>query len=55
MAPKIKITKNDIISTAIAIVREKGSEALNARAVASSLECSTQPIFSNFKDMKELK
>ncbi len=55
MAPKIKITKNDIISTAIAIVREKGSEALNARAVASSLECSTQPIFSNFKDMNELK
>lgn len=28
---------------------------MNARNIASKLECSTQPIFSNFKNMDELK
>ncbi|MBR6650802.1 MAG: TetR/AcrR family transcriptional regulator [Clostridia bacterium] len=55
MPPKVKITKEDIIKTAIDIVRDKGAEAINARNVAAVLNCSTQPIFSNFENMDELK
>ena len=55
MAPKIKITKEDIINAALDIVRESGAHALNARMIAEVLECSTQPIFSNFVTMDELR
>ena len=55
MPPKVKITKEDIIKTAIELVREQGENAINARAVANALNCSTQPIFSNFATMEELR
>ncbi|QXE17931.1 TetR-like C-terminal domain-containing protein [Clostridium sp. 001] len=55
MAPKIKIAKADIITASLAIVRESGVEALNARSVAQKLNCSTQPIFSNYSTMEDLK
>ena len=55
MPPTVKITKEDIINTGVKLVRECGEEAINARTVASSLNCSTQPIFSNFSSMEELK
>ena len=55
MAPKIKIAKEDILRTAIALVRENGASALNARAIAAALHCSTQPIFSNFSSMEVLQ
>ena len=55
MAPKIKITKEAIVTVAVDIVRENGSDALNARSLASALRCSTQPIFSNFSSMEELQ
>ena len=55
MPPKVKITKEDIISAAVKIVREQGAQAINARTIAASLNCSTQPIFSNFSSIEELK
>ncbi len=55
MPPKIKITKEDIIKATVGIVRESGAEAINARTIASVLNCSTQPIFSNFATMEELR
>ena len=55
MPPKAKVTKEDIINAAVDIVRESGSQAINARTVASVLNCSTQPIFSNFATMDELR
>ena len=55
MPPKVKITKEDIIKTAIELVRREGTGALNARAIADALSCSTQPIFSNFETMDELQ
>ena len=55
MPPRVKITKEDIINTGVKLVRECGEEAINARTIASSLNCSTQPIFSNFSSMEELK
>ena len=54
MPPKTKITKEEILSASLDFVREKGIEALNARELASRLNCSTQPIFSNFSSMEEL-
>ena len=55
MPPKIKVTKENIIETAFEIVRENGASSLNARNLASKLKCSTQPIFSNFSSMEEVK
>ena len=54
MPPKVKITKEDIVNTAVILIREKGEEAVNARAIAAHLNCSTQPVFSNFATMEEL-
>jgi AcrR family transcriptional regulator len=55
MPPKVKITKENIIKTAVELVRANGEGALNARAIAAALNCSTQPIFSNFATMEELQ
>ncbi len=55
MPPKVKVTKADIINASVNMVREKGVDALNARALAMCIGCSTQPIFSNFASMEELK
>lgn len=55
MPPKIKITKEEIIKATLALVRHSGAESINARAVANELNCSTQPIFSNFATMEELR
>ena len=54
MAPKVKITKQDIIDKALEIVRESGDSGINARSIAAALGCSTQPIFSNFNSMEEM-
>ncbi|MBQ8816421.1 MAG: TetR/AcrR family transcriptional regulator [Lachnospiraceae bacterium] len=55
MPPKIKITKEDIVTAAVDTVRKNGVQALNARTIAAVLHCSTQPIFSNFAAMEELR
>ena len=55
MPPKVKISREDIINTCLDIVRNSGTEGINARNIASVLGCSTQPIFSNFKSMEELE
>ena len=54
MPPKVKVTKEDIINTALEMYREKGGASINARSIAASLGCSTQPIFSNFDNMDKL-
>ena len=55
MPPKIKYSKEQIIDTAIEIVRKNGIENLSARTIANNLNSSPQPIFSYFKNMEELK
>ncbi len=55
MPPKIRITREDIVSTAVDIVRREGDTALNARKIAETRGCSTQPVFSNFRTMEELR
>ena len=55
MPPKVKVTKEMIAESAFELVRKNGIEALNARAIAQVLECSTQPIFSNYESMSDLQ
>ena len=55
MPPKVRVTKEDILRTAFEILRSEGVSALNARSIATALDCSTQPIFSNFASMDELQ
>lgn len=55
MPPSIRITRDAIISGAVELVREQGIEGLTTRTLAKHLNCSTQPIFSNFPNMESLK
>ena len=55
MPPKVRIQKDDVIRAAVDLVRRSGSNALNARDLATALHCSTQPIFSNFPSMEALR
>ena len=55
MPPRVKITKEDIVKAAVELARKSGEGSVNARAVAAYLNCSTQPVFSNFATMEELE
>lgn len=55
MPPKVKINEQTILSAALELVRAGGDEALNARSLAASLHCSTQPIYRNFATMEALR
>ena len=55
MPPKARITKDMVADAAMEVIREKGYENLNARAVAEKLSCSTQPVLYSFATMEELK
>ena len=55
MPPKQRITREMILETSFAMFCRDGMEAVNARSVAKALNCSTQPIFSYFAGMDDLK
>lgn len=55
MPPKAKVTKDMILKTVLEITRESGFETVNARSIASKLQCSTRPIFTCYENMEELK
>lgn len=55
MPPKAKITKEMILNTTLDITRDTGFETVNARSIASRLQCSTRPIFTCYENMDELK
>lgn len=55
MPPLKKISKEDIIKAGYEIVEKNGMDSLNARDLAKKLNCSVQPIFSNFENMDSLK
>ncbi|WP_312431097.1 TetR/AcrR family transcriptional regulator [Lacrimispora sp.] len=55
MPPKAKITKEMILNTILDITKETGFETVNARSIASKLQCSTRPIFTCYENMDELK
>lgn len=55
MPPKIQFSRTDVLQTAFLITRTQGIDAVNARAVAKTLGCSTQPIFRAFRSMEEVR
>lgn len=55
MPPRVKITKEAIVDAAVNLVRKYGPDGINARGIASALNCSTQPVFSNFATIEELR
>ena len=54
MPPKAKVTREMILDAAFDLVRSEGQGALNVRALARRLVCSTQPILYNFATMEAL-
>ena len=55
MPPKQRITREMILERSFAMFCQEGMGAVNARSVAKALNCSTQPIFSYFSGMDDLK
>ena len=55
MPPQRRIAREQILEAAMAILRESGIEAINARTLANRIGSSTQPIFSNYRDMEALR
>ncbi|MEF2969094.1 TetR/AcrR family transcriptional regulator [Paenibacillus sp. M1] len=55
MPPKPKVTRGIVLEAALELMREEGMDAINARNVAKKLGTSTQPIFSQFSSMEELR
>lgn len=55
MPPKQRITREMILERSFAMFSKEGMEAVNARSVAKALNCSTQPIFSYYSGMDDLK
>lgn len=55
MPPKQTYTKEIILEAAERLMKAHGFESVNARSIAKELSCSTQPIYSYFATMEELK
>lgn len=55
MPPKQKITKEMILEATFQITRDKGFESVNARNLAKEIGCSTQPIYTHYAAMADLK
>lgn len=55
MPSQKRITRSAIIGTAVSILRKEGYDGVNARKIAKEFGCSTQPIYSEFGNMNELK
>lgn len=55
MPKKMSIDQEKIIATALAVTIREGLINVTARAVAKEAQCSTQPIYSQFKDIEALK
>jgi len=55
MPPRVKYTREQIVSMGVEYVRKYGMESLSARSLCKEIGCSPQPIFSCFENMEELK
>ncbi len=55
MPPKAEITKEKMEAAAFDLVRTQGLDELTARSIAHKLNCSTQPIYSVYGSMEQLK
>ncbi len=55
MPPKFKVTKEEIVSAALDILREQGVSAITAQAIARRMGTSTRPMFNHFATVEELR
>ena len=55
MPPRKRIFREDILKAAVSVVQEQGVLALSVRNIAGKLNCSTQPIYSEFESMETLR
>lgn len=55
MPPKPKFTREEIVSTALELVSERGIDALTARDLGNALGSSARPIFTVFRNMEEVQ
>lgn len=55
MPRKFLFTKEEIVQAALDLTREKGIDAVTARALGIKLDTSPRPIFSYFESMAEVK
>ena len=55
MARRITVTREQVMTAAVRIVRKEGFDALTAQSLAKELRCSTQPIYSRYSGMKEVR
>lgn len=55
MAPKNKFTKKEMVEAALQVVRTKGIDGLTAKTMAEELGTSTQPVFTCFGSMDNVK
>ena len=54
MPAKKQVTREMILAAAVELLREGGSGAVQVKALAHKLNCSTQPIYSAFESMDAL-
>ncbi|MBE5847122.1 MAG: TetR/AcrR family transcriptional regulator [Lachnospiraceae bacterium] len=54
MARKATVTKEMILDSAFALMKEEGFEQVTARKLAAKAGCSTQPIFRLYENMEQL-
>ena len=55
MPPKVKITKEMVANASFEVIRVMGHKNLNARTIAETLGCSTQPVLYSFKTVDEIR
>lgn len=55
MPPKKRIFKEDILEASIRVIKKQSASALTVRNIAAELQCSTQPIYSEFENIDCLK
>ena len=55
MPAKVKITREMMLDAVLALTRKQGFESVNARNIATELDCSTRPIFTVYQNMEEMK
>ncbi|WP_319476475.1 TetR/AcrR family transcriptional regulator [Marispirochaeta aestuarii] len=55
MPPETFFTAEMILDEAFRILRTEGLNSVTARKISANLGCSTQPIYSVFRSMRELK
>ena len=55
MPPATSYSKKAIVEAAFTILRKDGPDAISARNIAKALGSSTQPVYSSYASMEELK